>query len=56
MPSYGLDLFGDLLEALRNHETPVIARSRDARTLLGLRSVGPDDDVVIVDALCAAAS
>ena len=55
MPSYGLDLAGDHLEALRRHETPVIARSRDARTLLDLRSVAPDDDVIIIDALCAAA-
>jgi L-seryl-tRNA(Ser) seleniumtransferase len=51
MASFGVAVDGDLLSALRAHEPPVIARSRDGRTMLDLRSVLPSDDVVIVDAL-----
>jgi L-seryl-tRNA(Ser) seleniumtransferase len=51
MASYGVAVDGDLLAALRAYEPPVIARSRDDRTMLDLRSVLPSDDVVIVDAL-----
>jgi L-seryl-tRNA(Ser) seleniumtransferase len=55
MASFGVAVDGDLLAALRAHEPPVIARSRDDRTMLDLRSVLPSDDVVIVDALRHAA-
>jgi L-seryl-tRNA(Ser) seleniumtransferase len=51
MPSYGVELDGDLLAVLRRHDPPVIARSRDDRTMLDLRSVAPADDDVIVAAL-----
>jgi len=51
MPSYGLEIEGDLLTTLRHHEPPVIARSRDDRTMLDLRSVAPGDDAVLVAAL-----
>ncbi len=51
MPSYGVELDGDLLDALRRHDRPVIARSRDDRTMLDLRSVDPADDATIIDAL-----
>lgn len=51
MPSYGVELDGNLLAALRRHDPPVIARSRDDRTMLDLRSVAPADDDVIVAAL-----
>ncbi len=56
MESYGVELAGDHLDALRAHEPPVIARSRDDRTLLDLRAVSPEEDAVVVDALRAAAS
>jgi L-seryl-tRNA(Ser) seleniumtransferase len=56
MPSFGIEVAGDHLAALRDHETPVIARSRDDRTLLDLRSVAVDDDGIIIDALRVAAS
>ena len=56
MPSYGVEVAGDLLAALRRHEPPVIARSRDDRTLLDLRAVPADDDAIVVQALVAAAS
>lgn len=54
MASIGLVVEGDLLEALRSHETPVIARSRDDRTFLDLRAVDPADHPVVVAALAAA--
>ena len=53
MPSYGIVLDGDLLDALRRHDRPVIARSRDDRTMLDLRSVDPADDPTIIAALHA---
>jgi L-seryl-tRNA(Ser) seleniumtransferase len=53
MPSYGVELDGDLLDALRRHEPPVIARSRDDRTMLDLRSVDPADDTTIIAELNA---
>lgn len=56
MPSYGVETTGDLLAALRRHEPPVIARTRDGRTTLDLRSVAPDDDGIIVAAMRSAPS
>lgn len=53
MPSYGVEIDGDLLALLRLHDPPVIARSRDDRTMLDLRSVAPSDDSTIVAALLA---
>jgi hypothetical protein len=53
MPSYGVRIDGDLLAALRRHRRPVIARSRDDRTMLDLRSVDPSDDATIIAALAA---
>ena len=55
MPSYGVEIDGDLLADLRDHEPPVIARSRDDRTVIDLRAVRADDDAVVVRALVAAA-
>jgi L-seryl-tRNA(Ser) seleniumtransferase len=55
MDSCGVVVVGDLLAALRAHEPPVIARSRDDRTMLDLRSVAPSDDAVVIDALRHAA-
>jgi len=51
MPSYGVTIDGDLLASLRRHDPPVIARSRDDRTMLDLRSVAPSDDMTVVEAL-----
>jgi L-seryl-tRNA(Ser) seleniumtransferase len=53
MPSYGVEIAGDLLDGLRRHDPPVIARSRDDRTMLDLRSVDPSDDATIIAALTA---
>ncbi|MEO6653582.1 MAG: L-seryl-tRNA(Sec) selenium transferase [Ilumatobacteraceae bacterium] len=51
MASVGISIQGDHLDALRSHTTPVIARSRDGRTVLDLRSVEADDDEIITAAL-----
>ncbi len=53
MPSVGIELVGDRTARLRAHTPPVIARTRDDRTLLDLRSVDPADDPVITAALVA---
>jgi L-seryl-tRNA(Ser) seleniumtransferase len=54
MPSVGVVIDGDLLKPLRQFATPVIARSRDDRTSLDLRSIDPVDDQIVIDALLAA--
>ncbi|MEM1334096.1 MAG: L-seryl-tRNA(Sec) selenium transferase, partial [Actinomycetota bacterium] len=51
MPSVGISLAGDHLADLRARPVPVIARSRDGRTVLDLRSVHPDDDELLLVAL-----
>ena len=55
MPSVAIALDGDHLAALRAHEPPVIARTRDDRTTLDLRAVAPADDAVLIAALRALA-
>ena len=55
MGSYGIELAGDFTAALRRSDPPVIARSRDDRTYLDLRSVMPPDDAIVIHALAAAA-
>lgn len=54
MASFGLELDGDLTADLRRFDPPVIARSRDDRTYLDLRSVRASDDAVVAEALLAA--
>jgi hypothetical protein len=51
MPSVAIMIIGDHLEALREHDPPVIARTRGNRTIVDLRAVDPADDAVIVDCL-----
>jgi len=51
MPSAGIAVEGDRLTALRDHEVPVIARTRDGRTFVDLRSVDPTDDHIVVAAI-----
>jgi L-seryl-tRNA(Ser) seleniumtransferase len=54
MPSVGVVIDGDLLRPLRQFATPVIARSRNDRTSLDLRSIRPVDDQIVIDALLSA--
>jgi L-seryl-tRNA(Ser) seleniumtransferase len=56
MASFGVVLDGDHLDGLRDAEPPVIARSRDGRTMLDLRSVAAADDELMVAALRGLAS
>ena len=51
MPSVGVTIDGDHLAGLRAFDPPIIARTRDGRTTLDLRSVDPVDDAHITDAL-----
>lgn len=56
IPSVAVRVAGDHLAALRALQPPVVARARDGATLLDLRSVHPDDDRHLVEALRACAS
>ena len=51
--SYGVVLDGDRSAALRHAEPPVIARVRDGRTALDLRTVDPGDDARLELALAS---
>ena len=51
IPSCGIVLDGDHLAALRAHATPIVARVREGRTYLDLRSVEPCDDEIVTEAL-----
>lgn len=51
IPSVGIALDGDRVDALRAHRTPVIARVVDGRTVLDLRTVEPADDPLVAAAL-----
>ncbi|MEX0847592.1 MAG: L-seryl-tRNA(Sec) selenium transferase [Ilumatobacteraceae bacterium] len=53
MPSYGVVVDGDHLDRLRALDPPVVARARDGRTHLDLRTVDPADDTVLIRALTA---
>ena len=53
MPSYGIELVGDHVAALRAGDPPVIARAREGRTYLDLRSIEPGADEHVVSALGA---
>ncbi|MCU1395713.1 MAG: selA [Ilumatobacteraceae bacterium] len=55
MSSFGVVIDGDHLAALRAARVPVIARVRDGRTLLDLRSVDPADDALVAAALASLA-
>jgi L-seryl-tRNA(Ser) seleniumtransferase len=51
IPSVGIALDGDRAAELRSRRPPVIARVVEGRTVLDLRTVDPDDDPVLIDAL-----
>jgi L-seryl-tRNA(Ser) seleniumtransferase len=51
IPSCGVVLDGDHLAALRSQATPIVARVREGRTYLDLRSVDPGEDAVLIAAL-----
>ncbi|MFM8779101.1 MAG: L-seryl-tRNA(Sec) selenium transferase, partial [Acidimicrobiaceae bacterium] len=49
--SFGIVINGDHLTKLRMDETPIIARVKDNKTFLDLRTIQPDDDEIVVRAL-----
>jgi L-seryl-tRNA(Ser) seleniumtransferase len=51
IPSRGIAIDGDHLAALRSATPPIVARARDGRTYLDLRTVDPADDAHIAGAL-----
>lgn len=53
LPSAGIVVPGDHLAALRSAHPAIVARVREQRTFLDLRAVDPDDDGLLVAALCA---
>lgn len=54
IPSVGVAVEGDHRASLRRNDPPVVARIEDGRTVCDLRSVDPDMDAVLVDALASA--
>ena len=56
IPSFGVAVEGDVTEALRCFDPPVIGRVDGGRTLLDMRTVDPSDDEVLAKAIAAAAS
>ncbi len=48
--SCGIALDGDLSARLRDRNLPIVARVRDGRTILDLRTVSPDDDAHLITA------
>ena len=56
IPSAGVALEGDHAGALRAADPPVIARVREGRTVLDLRTVDPADDALVAKALGACTS
>jgi len=53
IPSVGVAVEGDRTADLRRWPVPVVARVREGRTVCDLRSVDPDDDLVLADALAS---
>ena len=53
MPSIGVQLAGDHLDALRAGQLPIIGRVVDGDTVLDLRSVPPERDDVLIQAINA---
>jgi L-seryl-tRNA(Ser) seleniumtransferase len=51
LPSAGVRLEGDVSALLRRHDPPVVARVHEGSTVCDLRTVDPDDDLVLAAAL-----
>lgn len=51
IPSHGIEIDRDVTEALRAGKRPIIARVDQGVTIVDLRTVHPDDDGILVDAL-----
>ncbi len=53
IPSWGVVVEGDVTADLRRSTVPIMARTRDGKTLVDMRTVSPADDPIVVDALAA---
>ena len=49
--SVGVSIPGDVRANLRSHSIPVIARTLDNNTYIDMRSISPDDDHIVVQAI-----
>ena len=49
--SFGIVIDGDYLTKFRMNATPIIARVRDNKTFLDLRTIQPEDDEIVIRAL-----
>ncbi len=49
--SFAVEIDGDHLQRLREFRTPIIARVRDDKTALDVRTIDPDDDALVRSAL-----
>jgi L-seryl-tRNA(Ser) seleniumtransferase len=57
IPSAGIAVDGDRTAALRSrHPKPIVARVDEHRTILDLRTVDPDDDAFVRDAVASVVS
>lgn len=55
-PSYGVTVEGDITSALRSNDRPIIARVEQNRTYVDLRTVDPNDDDELIQALMTAST
>ncbi|NCG22687.1 MAG: hypothetical protein GWP47_00940 [Actinobacteria bacterium] len=53
IPSAGVAINGDRRVALRERERPLIGRMIDGRTVIDMRTVHPDDDGEVAEALAS---
>ena len=51
IPSAGVAVDGDVTAALRAHDPPVVARTREGQTLFDLRTVDSTDDPIVAKAI-----
>ncbi len=54
IPSAGIQITGDITTSLRDWQVPIIARVEDQKTFVDLRTVDPEHDLVIADAITSA--
>ena len=53
LPSWGVVVDGDVTARLRRSTVPIMARTRDGKTVVDMRTVSPADDPIVVEALAA---
>jgi L-seryl-tRNA(Ser) seleniumtransferase len=54
IPSFGLRVGHDIVDLLRSGDRPIVARVEDDATIIDLRTIEPDDDRAVAEAVAAA--